>query len=393
MAELSVAETTSPATIMAMTKVMRTTPCGTRRRWLGAAAMAATSTLVLTTAAQDAPAQNLPAPVPPPHAAPAVNPLISRIALGSCMNQDRPVPVLGTVREWKPELFIWLGDNIYGDTEDMAVLEAKYRQLGEKPLFAALRGEVPMVATWDDHDYGVNDGGQEYAKKEESKDVFLRFWGEPDGTDRRQRPGIYTSYRFEDAAAGKSLQVIMLDTRTFRTPLTTNTFTSFKNDYRPDTNPANSFLGETQWAWLKERLSEPADLRLIGTSIQFGHEYNGWESWTNFPTEIEKMINLIKETRANGVVFLSGDVHWGEISRLKAPGCYPLHDLTASGINQEWDVLEPNRNRLGAACMDHHFGFIEIDWKPADPVVSLSIKDVTGRSRVKHSLRLSSLKF
>lgn len=338
-------------------------------------------------------AQDLPSPKPPPAPSPATNPLISRIALGSCMSQEKPVPVLAAVRRANPELFIWLGDNIYGDTEDMGVLEAKYGQLAAKPLFAELRAQAPMVATWDDHDYGVNDGGSEYPKKEESKQVFLRFWNEPEDTERRRRPGIHTSYRFADQALGRSLQVILLDTRTFRTPLTPNTFSSYKNEYHPDTNPANSFLGEAQWAWLKERLLEPADLRLIGSSIQFGHEYNGWESWTNFPTEIAKMIALIKETRANGVLFLSGDVHWGELSRLEAPGCYPLHDLTASGINQEWDILEPNRNRVGQACMDHHFGFIEIDWKADDPTVALHIKDVTGRDRLTHTVPLSQLRF
>jgi alkaline phosphatase D len=362
-------------------------PARSRRRRLTAVAGA------LAAALSTLPAQETPTAKPPPLPAPAVNPLVSRIALGSCMKQDRPVPVLATVRDWEPELFIWLGDNIYGDTDDMAVLEAKYRQLAAKPLFAALRAQVPMVATWDDHDYGLNDGGSDYAKKEESKQVFLRFWDEPAGTERRQRPGIYTSYRFADPALKKSLQVILLDTRTFRTPLTRNVIPSYKNDYRPDSNPASTFLGEDQWAWLKARLEEPADLRLIGTSIQFGHEYNGWESWTNFPTEVEKMVGLIKETRANGVVFLSGDVHWGELSVLKAPGCYPLHDLTASGINEEWDILEPNHNRVGQACMDHHFGFIEVNWKAADPSVALHIKDGTGRARVKHSVSLSTLKF
>jgi alkaline phosphatase D len=368
------------------------TPCrGARsiRRWSGLAVAAGSLALGIPPAT----AEDLPSPKPPPAPAPAVNPLVSRIALGSCMNQDRPVPVLATVREWEPELFIWLGDNIYGDTEDMSVLEAKYQQLGAKPLFAQLRARVPMVATWDDHDYGVNDGGLEYPKKAESKEIFLRFWGEPDRTERRQRQGIHTSYRFADPALNKSLQVILLDTRTFRTPLAKNTIPSYKNDYRPDSNPANTFLGDAQWAWLKERLLEPADLRIVGTSIQFGHEYNGWESWTNFPTEIEKMVALIRETKANGIVFLSGDVHWGELSVLKAPGCYPLHDLTASGINEEWDVLEPNHNRIGQACMDHHFGFIEINWKTADPTVALSIKDGTGRARVNHSVQLSTLRF
>jgi len=119
--------------------------------------------------AQEAQPLAVPASKPAPLAAPAVNPLISRIALGSCMKQDRPMPVLRTVREFQPELFVWLGDNIYGDTYDMDVLAAKYARLGRQPDFSALRAEVPMVATWDDHDYGVNDGGREYPKKEASR--------------------------------------------------------------------------------------------------------------------------------------------------------------------------------------------------------------------------------
>ena len=329
----------------------------------------------------------------PPAPSPAVNPLISRIALGSCMKQNQPIPVLGTVREWQSELFVWLGDNIYGDTHDMAVMEEKYRKLAAKPLFAALRAEVPMIATWDDHDYGINDGGREYAQKEQSKEVFLRFWNEPEGTARRHHPGIYTSYRFTDPVLKRTLQIILLDTRTFRSPLARNVLASYKNEYHPDSNPASTFLGDEQWAWLQQQLEEPADLRLIGTSIQFGHEYNGWESWTNFPTELERMVTLIQQTKANGVVFLSGDVHWGELSKLEVPGGYPLHDLTASGINTEWDVLEPNRNRVGQACMDHHFGFIEINWQTPDPTIVLSIRDVTGRARVQSRLRLSGLRF
>ena len=106
-----------------------------------------------------------------------------------------------------------------------------------------------------------------------------------------------------------------------------------------------------------------------------------------------KMVSLIKKTKANGVVFISGDVHWGELSVLKPRGCYPLHDLTASGINQKWDILEPNRNRHGEACMDNHFGMIEIDWKAKEPTVALRIHDVTGKTRVEKVLKISELNF
>ena len=105
------------------------------------------------------------------------------------------------------------------------------------------------------------------------------------------------------------------------------------------------------------------------------------------------MVDLVKETRANGVVFISGDVHWGELSILQTEGCYPLHDLTASGINRDWDILEENRNRYGNACMDHHFGMIEIDWAAKEPSVSLRVHDITGGARVEKSIELSALTF
>ena len=328
-----------------------------------------------------------------PLPAPSTNPLISRIAFGSCMSQDRPAPVLRTALEWKPELFIFLGDNIYGDTRDMSVLQAKYDILANKAEFAALRKAVPMIATWDDHDYGENDAGKEYPLKEKSKEVFLKFWNEPTPSPRREHPGIYTSYLFEGKELSKRLQVILLDTRTFRDPLAKNNLPSWKNDYHPDSNPEKTLLGDQQWKWLERKLREPADLRIIGTSIQFVHEHNGWESWTNLPHELQKMVDLIKRTRSEGVVFISGDVHWGELSVLKPTGCYPLHDLTASGINQEWDILEPNQNRHGKACMDHHFGLIEVDLSEQDPRVELRIHDVTGRARVRKRIRLSELTF
>jgi len=328
----------------------------------------------------------------PPVPVPAVNPLISRIAFGSCSTQDEPQPILRTVLEWEPELFIYLGDNIYGDTKDMRLLEAKYAKLAAKKDFQNLRAAMPTIATWDDHDYGDNDAGKEFPFKEESKQIFLKFWNEPTLSPRRDHAGIYTSYRFSDPAIARTLQIILLDTRTFRDPPLKSPFGSWKNDYLPDTNPEKTLLGFEQWAWLKERLKEPADLRIIGSSIQFSHEYNGWESWTNFPLELIKMVDLIKETKANGVVFISGDVHWGELSILKTPDCYPLHDLTASGLNRDWEIVEPNGNRFGDACNEFHFGMLDVDWS-GDPSVQLRIHDMTGRSIVRNTVKLNDLQF
>ena len=316
--------------------------------------------------------------------------LPARISFGSCADQQRPQPILAQVTARAPDLFVYLGDNIYGDTEDMQVLRDKYSQLAAKPEFQALRRSCPTLAIWDDHDYGVNDGGRHYPRKAESREVFLDFWREPASSARRGHPGIYHAERFH--ADGRTLQVILLDTRTFRDDLRLRgEAAGFKNDYRPHEDGAHALLGEAQWRWLERQLRAPADLRIVATSIQFGHSYNGWESWTLFPRERERMIGLIRSTQADGVVFISGDVHWGEISRQDVPGGYPLYDVTASGLNQDWDKIEPSARRVGDAVAEYNFGSIEIDWAADDPRVRLLSIDHTGKERNVVELRLSDI--
>lgn len=307
-------------------------------------------------------------------------PIPTRIAFGSCASQDLPQPALDVALSRDPDLFIWLGDNIYGDSREPDTLRAKYGRLAARPEFRRLRDATPVLATWDDHDYGWNDAGRHWELKEESKEIFLEFWGEPERSERRERPGIYTSYMWQEA--GRRLQVIVLDTRTFRDDLLPNDGQPpHKNDYRPNPSPDSTLLGDAQWRWLEARLREPADLRIIASSNQFAHTYNGWESWTNVPRERERMLRLIRETGAGGVVFISGDVHWGEISRLDTPGLYPIHDVTSSGINRSWPTVEPNANRLGDVVREHNVGVIEVDWSAAAPVVSLELWDVNGARR------------
>ncbi len=320
--------------------------------------------------------------------------LPARIAFGSCAHQDKLQPVLETVVNSQPDLFIYLGDNIYGDTREMDVLREKYATLGGKPEFQRLHETVPVLSVWDDHDYGWNDAGKEYEFKEQSKDIFLDFWHVPADSPRRGHPGIYGVHRF--AAKGRAVQVILLDTRSFRDPLARNGETipagsGFKNDYRPDDDPEKTLLGAAQWRWLEEVLRKPADLRIVCSSIQFGHEYNGWESWTNLPAEQRRMVELIRETQARGIIFITGDVHWGEISRRDFEGLYPIFDVTASGLTEEWYNLEPNQFRVGEAVRENHFGEIEIDWSATDPRILLKIIDVPGAVRVQHEVRLSEL--
>ena len=323
---------------------------------------------------------------------------ISKIAFGSCGQQDKPQPVWDLVRSHQPDAFIFLGDNIYGDSYDMRVIKAKYDQLAEKPEFQKLVKEIPVLATWDDHDFGWNDSGRHYSKKDSSKQLFLEFFKVPKNDDRYQRPGIYTSRLYEQD--GKKLQVILLDTRTFRDDLRTyrgelhhQSRYFYPLDYYPHETTDSTLLGNVQWAWLENELRKPADLRIIASSTQFSIEYNGYEAWANFPHERNKMIDVIKRTKANGVLFISGDVHYAEISKFDAEGCYPIYDVTSSGITSTWHFATPNANRIEGPVMDNHFGLIGINWKEADPFIKMEIIDIRNNQRVEHTIKLSEISF
>ncbi len=320
-------------------------------------------------------------------------PSTTRIAFGSCAHQDKEQPLLKVAASLNPDIFVFLGDNIYGDSRSMDTLRAKYAKLAAKEEFQNLFSQTRVFAVWDDHDYGENDSGRHYPFKAESKEIFMDFWKVPAGSERRKHEGIYGVETLE--AGSLKIQFILLDTRTFRDNLILrdSTDTAHKNDYVPNLNPDSTFLGAAQWQWLEEQLSAKADVRIIASSNQFSHSYNGWESWTNVPHERQRMIGLIKKTKANGVVFISGDVHWGEISRLEVDGGYPIYDVTSSGITETWDVIEPNDNRVGPPVPQNNVGLISIATQGNFTQLTLSIYDATGRAVAEHRVGLPELGF
>ncbi|MEJ2112888.1 MAG: alkaline phosphatase D family protein, partial [Flavobacteriaceae bacterium] len=140
-----------------------------------------------------------------------------KIAFGSCASQDHPLPIFNNVVVHQPDVFVLLGDNIYGDTKDIDTLRLKYNQLAAKSSYQNLKENVEIIATWDDHDFGWNDAGKYYEFKEESKEIFLDFFEEPKNSTRRTHQGIYHSYEYDHQ--GKIIQIILLDGRTFRDDL------------------------------------------------------------------------------------------------------------------------------------------------------------------------------
>ncbi len=333
--------------------------------------------------------------------------VLSRIAFGSCAHQDQPQPIWDAVVADEPDLFIFLGDNIYGDTEDMEEMREKYGLLGAQPGYQLLRDTCPVIATWDDHDFGANDAGMSYPMKRESQREFLNFFGAAENDPRRRRDGVYMSWTY--GPKGRRVQVILLDSRFFRSPLKTG-FTEGEpgegvpGRYLPDLDPTATILGEAQWKWLEEQLRQPADVRIIGSGVQVVANQHGWEAWGNFPLERKKLLGLIRNTAANGVMFISGDRHLSEISMIRADEeggvDYPVYDITSSSLNRPSGNFtragtrftnEINRHRIGTVYFDINFGMIDIDWDEADPVIRMQVRDGEGGVVLQQRVRLSEL--
>jgi len=311
---------------------------------------------------------------------------ISRIAFGSCAKQQLPQPIWNTISATQPDVFLFLGDAIYGDWDGKQVfiptpetLKRDWDRLAAIQEFRNFRASVPIMATWDNHDYGKHDGGAEFTLKEQSKRLFLDFFGEPENSDRRKRPGIYDAKIF--GPEGKRVQIILLDTRTFKSPYIKDKRSkeekaalNIRGQYLPNRDLRATLLGEAQWAWLERELRKPADVRLIASSTQVIADEKAMEEWGNFPLERKRLFDVIAKTGAKGVVLLSGNVHFAEISA-SDEGPYPIRDFTSSGMthnNPEYSMLN-NTRRVAGPFTKFNFGLVEIDWD-ARPAPSIALK-------------------
>ena len=318
--------------------------------------------------------------------------LIDVIAFGSCAKQQRPQPVWEHVLAHQPDVFLMIGDNVYADTEDEAKMREAYAQLGAQPGYAKLRQAVPVLATWDDHDYGKNDAGAEYPQRDMSQRVFCDFFGIPKDDPRRKQQGVYHAQTL--GPEGRRVQIILLDTRYHRSPLKPGTQDGRKA-WLPDDDPAKTMLGEAQWAWLEAQLKQPAEVRIIASSIQVVAEQHRFEKWANLPRQRQRLFDLIDKTGAQGVVFISGDRHLAECSVDAQAGPYPMVDLTSSGMNEGGDrvIDEPNRHRVGGeAVRTTNFGLIRIDWDTPSPTLTLEARDGDDQVRVSHQVTLDELR-
>ena len=285
------------------------------------------------------------------------------IAFGSCNNQKLENHLWKEIIKHKPVAWLWGGDNTYSDTDDMTILWNDYQTVLKNEGYQALQKTAKIFATWDDHDYGLNDGGASFYAKESSEKVFWDFLGIPQNDKKRRQKGIYNSGILK--TPNGTVKIIMLDTRYFRTDLTKSK--DKQKRYVPNTYGQGTILGDAQWKWLENELkTSKADFNIINSSIQVLSFEHGFETWGNMPHEVDKLKNIIKTSGAKGVLLLSGDRHISEFSKTSVDGMtYPLIDFTCSGLTHAYEGFksEQNKYRVGQVVPKISYGLLSFDFK------------------------------
>ena len=302
---------------------------------------------------------------------------IYSIGFGSCLTQEKPMPIFNAIKSENYDLFLMLGDNVYGDTDSNDLIELRDAYEKQRENFDRLNLNFPFEAIWDDHDYGKNDGGEEYIYKEEAEQIFLDFWNIPQDDIRRNRPGLY--FEKTQEIDGISIQMIFLDTRFFRDALlpTDEKGAPGKERYVPQTDTSLTMLGEDQWTWLQDQLDKEVDHKIIVTSIQFLAMGHGWEAWKTLPHERQRLIDLVDQSSSE-VLFISGDRHRGGLYQFSTQSGKVISEMTSSSLNLAFaNDEEDGPLRSGPTFVQENYGEILLD--KLTNTLTVNLKDNQGK--------------
>ncbi|MFM1858604.1 MAG: hypothetical protein RL133_104 [Pseudomonadota bacterium] len=258
-----------------------------------------------------------------------VQPPNFRLAMGSCAYINEPdkdrdgrpyggdYQIFERMADAKPDLTLWLGDNVYFRENDYTSAEGmahRYRHDRALPQLQRLLQTGRHHAIWDDHDYGPNNSNQSFTLKADALSLFQRYWANR-SHGLPGHPGVYGNFMEGD------VEFFLMDNRSFR---------DSDEDLR---NPSKAQFGTEQMRWLKNALlASTATFKVIAAGGQFLNDYNRFEGWTHFKAERADFMEWLAANRVRGVVFLSGDRHHTELIRLPRHGHYPLYELTCSPL-------------------------------------------------------------
>ena len=307
----------------------------------------------------------------PVRTAPASTTAPFSIAFGSCCRRQRhPVqPVWQAIHQAKPDLFFWLGDNVYADSLFEHVYQEEYRAQRNLAEMQPVNRTIPQLATWDDHDFGLNNQDRSNPVKDMALKVFKQYWANP-SYGLPDTPGVFFKYSYS------GVEFFFIDGRMYRDP-----------NAAPD-GPEKTQLGAAQYEWLTDGLkASDAVFKVIvsgsGWSKAKGH---GGDSWASHLTERNRLFDFIRDEAVNGVILLSGDTHVGELNCIpwSENGGYDLYDLVSSPLAQNptdsWLERRPERRMRQPFFRAPNFGHLSFEFDD-EPTATFVLKDYFGATR------------
>jgi len=317
-----------------------------------------------------------------------------KFATGSCFYvndepYDRPGKPYGSnyeifkkIYEQKPDFMLWLGDNTYMREADWTTktgIHYRYTHTRSLAEIQPLLGSCHHYAIWDDHDYGSNDADKTFPNKNITLETFKLFWTNPNyGLGNKEQEGISGTFTWGD------VQFFLLDDRFFRTA---------NKNYASN----RAILGEEQVEWLINALaSSSASFKIIAVGSQFISTAKEKENFANFPEEKQKIIDAIQKNKVSGVLFMTGDRHFSELSKLETPKAPPIYDLTVSPLTSGIHNPEKEGNSLrvpNTLVVEHNFAIIEVTGKRKERVMSIKIINKDGKELWKQDIKEADLQF
>ncbi len=301
-----------------------------------------------------------------------------RVAFGSCarVQSEAEQPIWRAIEQYRPDLFFWLGDNIYGDSVTPAALVAEYQRQRFVSTFQPIGRSVPQLAIWDDHDYGLDNFDRTNPIRHQSLEIFRQFWANP-AYGLPDTPGVFFDYSYGGVV------FFFLDGRYHRAP-----------DADEDT-PEKEFLGKGQFEWLKQRLlASRAQFKILACGSGWSRFKGvGGDSWAAYQHERTRLFDFIRDNAIEGVVLLSGDTHFPYVAC--APwserGGYDFYDLVSSalaqviadspdGMEQRIAHMLPDRMVRSPLLGINNAGIIDFDMNAGSPSLSFTVIDVRGRA-------------
>lgn len=317
------------------------------------------------------------------------------IALGSCSYiseaaLDRPGKPYGSnysifesIAKKNPDIMLWGGDNVYlreADWDSKSGIYHRYTHSRTLKEMQPLLARTQNIAIWDDHDFGPDDSDRSFYNKNTTQQAFKDFWANKFyGMDPNQKEGIFSSYNWSDA------EIFLLDNRFFKSP-------------NKRLSGEKTMLGTAQIEWLIDALTySKASFKIIVIGGQVLNTEAVFENYENYKSEKDFLLGEILTNQIKGVVFISGDRHFTELSILNRPNTYSLYDWTVSPLTSGHGAVdkiakEPNTNRVhGSLFAQHVFGTLSFSGEKETRQMKMSLFDKDGHELWNKTILKSEL--